>query len=86
MNGERSAYRSWLESQKEKDHWEYRDLGGWIVLRWILGRKVGGGVDWIGLTQGEAESSCEQYSFWKFSIGFTTSGLSIVLGFVEFVS
>jgi hypothetical protein len=25
--------------------------GGWIILRWILGDRMGGGIDWIGLAQ-----------------------------------
>jgi hypothetical protein len=24
------------ESQKERDHWEYLDIGGRTVLKWIL--------------------------------------------------
>jgi hypothetical protein len=24
------------ESQKEGDHWEDEDVGGWIILKWIL--------------------------------------------------
>jgi hypothetical protein len=26
------------ESQSEGDHWEDQDVGGWIILRWILER------------------------------------------------
>jgi hypothetical protein len=26
----------WWESQKERDHWEDEDVGGWIILKWIL--------------------------------------------------
>jgi hypothetical protein len=26
----------WWESQKERDHWEDEDIGGWIILRWVL--------------------------------------------------
>jgi hypothetical protein len=26
------------ESQKERDHWEDQDVGGWIILKWILER------------------------------------------------
>jgi hypothetical protein len=26
----------WWESQKERDHYEDQDVGGWIVLKWIL--------------------------------------------------
>jgi hypothetical protein len=28
----------WWESQKEKDHWEDQDVGGWTILKWILER------------------------------------------------
>jgi hypothetical protein len=26
----------WWESQKERDNYEDQDLGGWIILKWIL--------------------------------------------------
>jgi hypothetical protein len=28
----------WWESQKERDHWEDQDVGGWTMLKWILER------------------------------------------------
>jgi hypothetical protein len=28
----------WWESQKERDHWGVQDVGGWTILKWILGR------------------------------------------------
>jgi hypothetical protein len=28
----------WRESQKERDHWEDQDVGGWTILKWILER------------------------------------------------
>jgi hypothetical protein len=28
----------WRESQKEKVHYEEQDVGGWIILKWILDR------------------------------------------------
>jgi hypothetical protein len=28
----------WWESQKERDHWEEQDVGGWTILKWILER------------------------------------------------
>jgi hypothetical protein len=28
----------WWESQKERVHWEDQDVGGWTILKWILGR------------------------------------------------
>jgi hypothetical protein len=41
----------WWESQKERDHWEDQDVGGWTILNWIL-REIGwDGVDWIELAQ-----------------------------------
>jgi hypothetical protein len=26
----------WWEGQKERDHYEIHDVGGWIILKWIL--------------------------------------------------
>jgi hypothetical protein len=26
------------ESQKERDHWEDQDVGGWAILKWTLER------------------------------------------------
>jgi hypothetical protein len=37
----------WLESQKERDHWEDQDVGGWTILKCILERWDG--MDWIDL-------------------------------------
>jgi hypothetical protein len=31
-------YYTWWESQKERDHWEDKDVGGWTILKWILER------------------------------------------------
>jgi hypothetical protein len=28
----------WWEGQKERDNWEDQDVGGWIILIWILER------------------------------------------------
>jgi hypothetical protein len=28
----------WWEIQNERDHWEDQDVGGWTILKWILGR------------------------------------------------
>jgi hypothetical protein len=39
--------RYWLESQKERDYQENQDVGGWILLSWILERQDG--VVWTGL-------------------------------------
>jgi hypothetical protein len=34
----------WWESQKERDHREGQDVGGWTILGWD-------GIDWIDLTE-----------------------------------
>jgi hypothetical protein len=26
----------WWECQVERDHWEDQNVGGWIILRWLL--------------------------------------------------
>jgi hypothetical protein len=40
----------WWESKKERDHWEYLDGGGRVILKWI--REIRwGGMDWIDLAQ-----------------------------------
>jgi hypothetical protein len=28
----------WHENQKKRDRWEYQDVGGRIILKWILER------------------------------------------------
>jgi hypothetical protein len=45
--GSRGMYRGYLwESQKERGHWEDKDVGVWIVLKWIL-REIGWDrMDW----------------------------------------
>jgi hypothetical protein len=45
--GEEECY--WWECQKERDHWEDQDVGGWTILKWILERWDG--MDWIDLAQ-----------------------------------
>jgi hypothetical protein len=32
------AYILLVENQKERDHWEDQDVGGWTILKWILER------------------------------------------------
>jgi hypothetical protein len=32
--GRRGMYKGyWWESQKDRDHWEDQDVGGWIILK-----------------------------------------------------
>jgi hypothetical protein len=31
----------WWEIQKEREHWEDQDVGGWTILKWILEREDG---------------------------------------------
>jgi hypothetical protein len=41
----------WWENQKERDHLEDQDVGGWTILKRIL-REIGWDViDWIDLAQ-----------------------------------
>jgi hypothetical protein len=37
----------WWESQKERDHWEDQNIGGWKILKRILKRQDE--MVWIGL-------------------------------------
>jgi hypothetical protein len=39
----------WWESQKERDHEEDKDVGGWTILKWILREIRWNGMDWIEL-------------------------------------
>jgi hypothetical protein len=34
----RNACRILVGNQKERDHWEDEDVGGWTKLKWILKR------------------------------------------------
>jgi hypothetical protein len=34
----RSGVGYWWESQKKRDHYEEQEIGGWIILKWILER------------------------------------------------
>jgi hypothetical protein len=47
-NGEKmGVYRILVGTPEERDHEEQQDVGGWIILKWILGRYVR--VVWTGL-------------------------------------
>jgi hypothetical protein len=42
----------WWESQKERDHWEDQDVGGWVDnIKMDLGEIGWDGRDWIELAQ-----------------------------------
>jgi hypothetical protein len=45
MKGRRTHIGCWWENLRERDHYENKDMGGWIILRWIL-EEYGG---WCGL-------------------------------------
>jgi hypothetical protein len=52
--------RSLVGSQRNRDHYEGQDTGGWITLRWSLQRMEW--LEWaelVGLMTGTNESSCE---------------------------
>jgi hypothetical protein len=36
MREKRVACRILVGSQKERDHWEDQDVGGWTILGWIM--------------------------------------------------
>jgi hypothetical protein len=38
LGEKRNAYRILVESQKERDHLEDQDVGGWTILKCILER------------------------------------------------
>jgi hypothetical protein len=40
----------WWDSQKERDHWEDQDVGGWTILIWILEIEWDG-VYWMDMAQ-----------------------------------
>jgi hypothetical protein len=37
-NGDEEDIGYWWERQKERDHCEDQDIGGWTILKWILER------------------------------------------------
>jgi hypothetical protein len=41
----------WWESQKERDHWDDQDVGGWTILKWILRETGLDGVDCFDMAQ-----------------------------------
>jgi hypothetical protein len=38
MGEKRNHIEYWWVSQKERDHWEAQEVGGWTILKWILER------------------------------------------------
>jgi hypothetical protein len=47
MGEKRNAYRLLVGKPEERDHYEDQDVGGWIILGYILERRDG--VMWTGL-------------------------------------
>jgi hypothetical protein len=47
MGKNMNSYRSLRESQRERDCWEDQDIGGFIILGWILERWDG--VMWTAM-------------------------------------
>jgi hypothetical protein len=45
MGEKKTEYRILVAIQKERDHWEDEDVGGWIILKWCLGRMGCYGLD-----------------------------------------
>jgi hypothetical protein len=41
MGEKRNALGYWWESQKERDHWEELDIGGWTIIKWNLEDRMG---------------------------------------------
>jgi hypothetical protein len=41
----------WWEGHKERDYQENQDVGGWIILKWILRDRM----RWIDMTQDRDE-------------------------------
>jgi hypothetical protein len=68
------AYRMLVESQKERNHLQDQDIGGWIILKLIFERQDV--MIWTGLLRlrmGLVERSCEHgnepldsIKFWEF--------------------
>jgi hypothetical protein len=55
MGEKRKANRFLWESQRERDHWEDQDVGGWVILGRILERWDGGmwtGLVWLRIGTG----------------------------------
>jgi hypothetical protein len=49
INGRGVHIGYWWESQKERDHKEDQDVGGWMILRWIFQRW--GDILWMDVSQ-----------------------------------
>jgi hypothetical protein len=63
----------WLESPKERDHWEDQDVGGNMGSEWILGRLAWGcELDSTVSGQGPVAGCCE---FGDEPSGYCATGL-----------
>jgi hypothetical protein len=60
IHGEmRNVYRIWLESLKGRDHFENLCIAGMIILKWMLWKYDGCGVDCCGSGKGPVAGSFE---------------------------
>jgi hypothetical protein len=41
----------WWESQKERYHWEYQDIGGRLILKWVFRETEWAGMDWTDVAE-----------------------------------
>jgi hypothetical protein len=51
MGEGRGATRFWWGDLREGDHLEDPGVDGRIILKWILIKRDGGGMDWIDMAQ-----------------------------------
>ena len=48
--------RNFIRDPEKLDHWKHIDVGGKIILKWMLGRKIGcDDVDCINLAEDRAQ-------------------------------
>jgi hypothetical protein len=72
MVEERKVYRVSVESPKERDHSEDRDVDGRMRSEWILGR-LAEGVEWIQVAQDRDRrrpliNTVMQFGFWRHGV------------------
>jgi hypothetical protein len=47
----RGAYRIWWKNPRGKKYLENLGVDGGIILKWGFKKRIGGGMDWVYLTQ-----------------------------------